>query len=549
MRPIVLFASGLSLLTMVPACFNATQNPGENEESGDSADDEEESGGDDSGEEDDSGSGGNEDEDSTGGDEDDEEAESDPEAGEESNTDSGSGSDEGSEDPTSDPDSGEEEGDPTGSEPLGGYHTHGDWAGFAFTFASGGASITPENFGDLIDEDGPYCVSGSVEGTEDYISIAAVGVNTSQAKVEDAEVNTIAASGDGLAIDLTVNGGEEGIRIQIEDGTDPDDPDAAEHRWCVNLSGSQNTVIPWETFNTQCWDAENGTPYDGRPIAKVIAYVPDPGPDAGPLDFDFCLNDIGPSNVMGRGTGEIVASCENSVSWASTSTSAQFANIASADNRYQFQSNGWGWEGGGGHNISLLSGGGFRMDSQTCSRDDDSPCSFPSVYIGTDADGERTANSNLPREVSDISSIPTCLGWSDGGTPASDEYNVSYDVWFNSNPQATYAEKFLMVWFRDPPSFQPGGMFPAQDGVVIGDQTWSVWFGPNANGQDVVSYVAPNARANGEAYSFDLKDFIDDAVERGYLETNLNLIAIMGGMEIWGGASGASIDGFRAEVQ
>jgi hypothetical protein len=251
---------------------------------------------------------------------------------------------------------------------------------------------------------------------------------------------------------------------------------------------------------------------------------------------------------MGRGTGEIVASCGNSVSWGQASTSDQFINIATSDNRYQFQSNGWGWMGGG-HTISLLPGAGFRMDSQSCSRTDDSPCSFPSVYIGTDADGERTSGNGLPALVSSITSIPTCLGWSSGTSPATDEYNVSYDVWFNSNAQATYAEKFLMVWFRDPPSFQPGGMFPQQDGVVIGDQTWSVWFGPNADGQDVVSYAAPNARADGQAYAFDLKNFIDDAVERGYLQTNLNLIAVMGGMEIWGGAQGASIDGFRAEVQ
>jgi hypothetical protein len=189
------------------------------------------------------------------------------------------------------------------------------------------------------------------------------------------------------------------------------------------------------------------------------------------------------------------------------------------------------------------------MDSQTCSRSDDSPCSFPSVYIGTDADGERTSGNGLPAQVGSIGSIPTCLGWSSGGTPASDEYNVAYDVWFNSNSGANYAEKFLMVWLRDPPSFQPAGMFPEQDGVVIGGQTWSVWFGPNANGQDTVSYAAPNARADGQAYSFDLKDFIDDAVERGHLDASLNLIAVMGGMEIWGGASGASIDGFSAQVQ
>ena len=106
----------------------------------------------------------------------------------------------------------------------------------------------------------------------------------------------------------------------------------------------------------------------------------------------------------------------------------------------------------------------------------------------------------------------------------------------------------LVLWFRSPPTFPPAGA-PVQDGIVIGDQTWTVWYGPDADGQNVVSYEAPIKRADGQAYDFNLKDFIDDAVERGYLNPSLNLIAIMGGLEIWGGAQGASITDFRAQVQ
>ncbi|MBN2195232.1 MAG: hypothetical protein JW751_20615 [Polyangiaceae bacterium] len=434
------------------------------------------------------------------------------------------------------------------ADPLGGYHVHGDWAGFAFAFADGGATVSPEEFDAMIDQDGPYCIKGTVQATSDYTSIAAVGVNVSQPKIEDADVNTIMASGTGLLVDFTVKSGADGIRVQIEgaDGSVNEN-----HRWCVNLTGSQSTVIPWDTFNTACWSAEEGVDFNpaSDELAKVIFYVPDAGSENGSAqDFDFCLNDVGPDNVTGRGEGEIVASCGNNVSWAKTSTNQQFENIATSDNKYQFQSNGWGWTGGG-HSISLLSGCGFKMDSQSCSRSDDSPCSFPSIYVGTDADGTRTSGNGLPAQVSAINSIPTCLGWSSGGTPASDEYNVSYDVWFNSSSGANGADVFLMVWLRDPPSFQPAGQFPVQDGVVIGSQTWSVWHGPNANNQMVVSYAAPNHRADGQAYSFDLKDFIDDAVEREFIDANKYLIAIMGGLEIWGGAQGASITGFRAQVQ
>lgn len=406
-------------------------------------------------------------------------------------------------------------------------------------------------FEDMVDQDGPYCVSGTVQATEEYTSIAAFGVNTNQDKVEDAEVRKMTPQGDGIALDLTINIPDHAtLRIQLEDGEPEADDSMPMHRWCSNVQAADGKiVIPWDSFNTQCWSEADGVPFDPavNQIAKVIVYVPDPGPEGTDTPFDFCVNGIGPDNVTGRGEGAIVASCGTNVSWQGSGTGEAFVNIATSDNRYQFQSNGWNLNGGS-HSISLLPGNGFKMDSQTCTNVGSAPCSFPSIYIGTDFDGQTTANSGLPKAINQIQSVPTCLGWSSGGTPASDEYNVSYDVWFNSNPGATSASDFLMVWLRDPPGFQPGGQFPVQNGVVIGGQTWSLWYGPNADGQPVTSYSAPNYRADGQAYEFNLKDFMDDAVERGYLDPSLNLIAVMGGMEIWNGAQGASITGFHATV-
>jgi len=450
---------------------------------------------------------------------------------------------------------------------LGGYHVHGDWAGFAFTFVDEAktATIMPASFEDMIDMDGPYCVSGAVAGTppdEDangdpiegtgYTSIAAIGFNVAQDKIDDAPVGTVASTGDGVLIDIKVNSGETGLRVQLEDGTPPTDPDAASHRWCSNITvvdGVFNDTLPWASFSTECWGGENDVPFDNRAIAKVIVYVPDPGPEADSLPFDFCVNDLGPSNVVSRGVGTIVDTCGENVSWNPASVGDQYGQAQTGDGRYQYQNNGWGWTGGGSHSASLSPTNGFTLTSQTCSRNDSTPCSFPSIYIGTDADGARTSNSGLPKLISAITSAPTCLGWSAGGTPPSHEFNVSYDVWFNENAQATNASKFLMVWYRDPPSFQPGGMMPEAT-AVIGSQTWQVWHGPNAGGQPVTSYVAFNNLAEGKAYSFDLKDFIGDAVDRGFLNASTdNLIAVMGGMEIWGGGQGASISSFKANVQ
>ena len=441
--------------------------------------------------------------------------------------------------------------------PYGGYHVHGDWAGFAFTFATD-ATITPSNFEDMIDQDGPYCVSGSVKATESYGSIAAVGFNVSQPKTDNAEVKVLSANGDGLLVDITINtltppssAQDPSLRIQLEDLTDPSSPDAGDHRWCANVqpvAGKITQVIPWTSFNTMCWD---GTGDDFDPattkLAKVIIYAPDAGEDGNEQQFDFCVNDIGPDNVTSRGTGTIMASCpSNGTMWTNSGITEPFAKIGSGS--YQFQSNLWN-PNGGGQSLSLIPGGGFKFDQQTCATDGDAPCSFPSVYIGTNSGGDARSAGYQARQISAINSIPTCLGWSSGGTPASDQYNVSYDVWFSGSANGVVADKFLMVWFRDPPGFQPGGMFPVADGVVIGDQTWQVWDGLQHEGRNVISYVAPNGLADGQAYSFDLKDFIDDAVEREVLSPSQYLISVMGGMEVWGGARGASLTGFTAEVQ
>lgn len=449
-------------------------------------------------------------------------------------------------------------------DPLGGYHVNGDWAGFAFTFTEEAKLSTisenPAPFITMLDQDGPYCVSGSVPGSVDYSNIAAIGFNVNQPKIEDAPVGLVASAGDGIVVDVVVNGGVDELRVQLEDGTDPSDPDSANHRWCAGISGTGSHPLPWNAFSTKCWcgaadpeldatldaddDCKGNTAFDGREIAKVIIYVPELGDGGDTQDFDFCINDVGPSNITSRGTGEIVASCGNSaVNWGDT-VSDPYGQVNAGN--YSFQNNAWNLVNGS-QTAQLLPGAGFRLTTQSCNTTTDSPCTFPSVYVGTDADGTKTSGFS-PMPISGITSIPTCLGWSSGGTPAGHEYNVSYDVWFNSNPGANYAEKFLMVWFRDPPSFQPAGMTPVATSV-IGDQSWSIWFGPNHANQDVVSFVAPNKRADGQAYSFNLKDFIDEAVDRGYLEPSLNLISIMGGMEIWGGGQGASIDGFRAEVQ
>jgi len=191
-----------------------------------------------------------------------------------------------------------------GGDLLGGYHTSDDWAGFAFTLTDEGqtGSIAPADFDDL-ETDGPYCVTGTVAATEQYESLAAVGFNLNQAREVGAPAGSVVASGDGLMIHVTLNSGATDLRVQLDDGTDPTDPNAAQHRWCANLTvvdGEFNETLPWEAFSTECWapGGDTDVPFDPTTeLVKVIIYVPDPGLAGTTLLFDYCVNDIGPTGL------------------------------------------------------------------------------------------------------------------------------------------------------------------------------------------------------------------------------------------------------------
>ena len=148
------------------------------------------------------------------------------------------------------------------------------------------ATVSPQDFDDLL-TDGPYCVSGSMPSSG-LDSSAGVHFNVNQARAEGAAAESLAPDGAGLFVDLFVNGGSEMVRVQLN-GLNADWD--ASYRWCVNLSGSQSTVIPWESFNTECWSVETGQAYGGEPITSVLVFAP--GLSTA-IDFDFCVNDIGP---------------------------------------------------------------------------------------------------------------------------------------------------------------------------------------------------------------------------------------------------------------
>jgi hypothetical protein len=225
-----------------------------------------------------------------------------------------------------------------------------------------------------------------------------------------------------------------------------------------------------------------------------------------------------------------------------------------ANKTYFMQANWWGspWN----NQQETVSGIGFTMSNpppNNVTNKTHTPMGYPSIFIGT-YQGKGTKGSNLPKQLSSLTGVPTIFS-----TNASDigwtGYIAAYDVWLTkSNVQLGSASSspgtdgaYLMVWLFNTDGEQPRGSLVA-DGRSVGNVpgTWSVWV-DNAN-PSCVSYVSTSPRSSLEV---DLNDFLKDAVNSKYgnITASQYLNVIFAGFEVWGGADGAQLKRFCADVR
>jgi hypothetical protein len=223
---------------------------------------------------------------------------------------------------------------------------------------------------------------------------------------------------------------------------------------------------------------------------------------------------------------------------------------------------------GGGKSYYLQTNWWHRYTSQTVSYDglsftvndpantsvpatDGRPTGFPSFFIGTYA-GNATVGSNLPMQVSAITSVPTIFSTNSSDFDTSN-FNAAYDVWLTASgdplPDTTYTPgpggAYLMVWLFKPASRQPSGSIIAPTHTVDGvSGTWNVW--ANTANPRYIAYVSTTPL---DTLSFDLNRFIRDSVTNGYgITDSMYLGIVFAGFEIWGGGDGLQVKQFCAKV-
>src|SRR5262249_24303913 len=127
---------------------------------------------------------------------------------------------------------------------------------------------------------------------------------------------------------------------------------------------------------------------------------------------------------------------------------------------YIVQNNAWGQNPFAGQTVTYGLGAKFKVTAQAATGTT-TPEGYPSIFTGANS-GRTSANSGLPRAISQIGAgtVSTSWTWADNGATGS--YNAAYDVRFSTGSggdpsQGAPSAGYLMVWYYKPNDNQPIG--------------------------------------------------------------------------------------------
>lgn len=168
-----------------------------------------------------------------------------------------------------------------------------------------------------------------------------------------------------------------------------------------------------------------------------------------------------------------------------------------------------------------------------------SPAAYPSIYAGCHY-GNCSSGSGLPLQVSAFGNPQSAVNFS----TTSGQWDASYDIWFDTqpNPSGQNDGEELMIWANHSGAPEPAG---SQVGTAtIEGATWQVWEARLNNGGigwNDVSYVRESGT---NAITVNLKDFTNDSLSRGYLNSAWYLTSVQFGFEPWQGGPGLGVNSF-----
>ncbi len=215
----------------------------------------------------------------------------------------------------------------------------------------------------------------------------------------------------------------------------------------------------------------------------------------------------------------------------------RYGTVSVMGGQYVVQNNVWGATTAQCISVPDTNQAAFTVTSS--SHNQGSVAAYPSIYKGCHW-GACTSGSGMPIQVSQLSSAP--FSWS-VTRASSGTWNIAAEAWFSPSTSSTNgygggAE--LMIWL-DYTGMQPSG---SQVGTAtIAGATWQVWYSNIG-----WNYIAYRRTSAATSISANLRDFINDAMSRGYIQSSWYLHDLEAGTELMSGGAGFRTNSFSFAV-
>ena len=172
-----------------------------------------------------------------------------------------------------------------------------------------------------------------------------------------------------------------------------------------------------------------------------------------------------------------------------------------------------------------------------------SVASYPFIYKGYHWGGGTAIQYNpFPIQVSELETAP--FTWTIDTTGAQGTWNAAFEAWFSpTGKTAPDGGAELMIWINYHGGAGPAGSKYAT--LDIGGYTWDVYFSVFSDW----NYIAYKLTVPATEVSVDLKDFVHDALTRGFMNTTLYLDNMEAGFEIWRDGQGLTSLNFEASAE
>jgi hypothetical protein len=226
---------------------------------------------------------------------------------------------------------------------------------------------------------------------------------------------------------------------------------------------------------------------------------------------------------------------------AQIDTICQGGSTTVMNGEYNVMNNVWGSGSGVGQQCIVVDMDTSYFKVSLSTHNSSQVASYPTIFKGCHWGWCTTSNNPMPLQVNKIDSAP--FTWTVNTENIPGTWNAALDIWFDD--LSSFGNDYdaeLMIWIDYNGGAGPAGSYQAT--IEIGGLSWDVYFA----GWDSWNYIAYKITEPVDSVSLDLKDFMEDALARGYLFTPWYLHAIEAGFEIWSGGQGLTTNSFSTGV-